>query len=530
MHRKIAVLLCMILVIGSFTGCSKEQQGFIEELEKVSQWEAYDIKLTGTLEGSGQGLSYFMDVPFDGEKVKFEVEGYINVGDECAQLSVEFLDGAKGKIPDFEIFLTPDVICMNRASLMAQSDSNRFDKINEKYISWPTTNELEALQSLKKSKKWYPKVRQIVKDIEVNMPLTQNGRTYTLSLDHDQIGEVSKDYAKELYAHLDEIIALYLEIIEAEMDLVEAPQGEVPTSYGDENYVAYYNTYYNSKAYYEAEAKAFKEEMDRYLSDGEWFEILKYFVQGGVYGSRMTMNTSFKDDSMISSYKGKIQILKQSSISYDVNVEIKKANRHPINLPKEVRKLTLEQYEAYEYVYTSTFYIEKDHCETTVDTVRKMVQEEALENSEYYEVIDGFITKTDTYINLQRVARRFNYVMQYDESKKQYYLVSEDEFAYNDDMQSEETNRLVLRLAAGEITEEEYEKQIQVLFDMYEEKRLIETEGAKHLYVETVTIGEEQYVTLSELEKIGFESKKEMYTDKEGYYGAYIYVYELFEE
>lgn len=535
MHKKIAILLCMILVVGSFTGCSKEQQGFLEELVKVGQWEAYDIKLTGTLEGSMQDLSYRMDVPFEGEKVKFDVEGYINVTDECAQLNVNFLDDAKGKIPDFEIFITPDVVCMNRAYLMVQSDTNRFDKIKEKYVSWPMTDELEALQSFKKSEKWYPKVNQIVKDIEVNMPLTQNGRTYTLNLDHDQIGEISKDYAKGLYAHLDEIIALYLEVIEAEMDLVEAPQGEAPTLYEDENYVAYYDVYYNSKAYYEEEAKEFKEEMDKYLSDGEWFEILKYFVQGAVYGSRVTMNTSFTDDSIISTYKGKTQILKQASIQYDVNVEIKKAERHSVNLPKETRNLTLDQYEAYDYAYRSTFYVEKAYCHTTMEDIRKIVQEEKLDDSGYYEEIGGFTTKSDAYVNLNRVADQFGYVVRYDESKKQYYLVAGDEIVYNYSTQLEEMDQLLLKFAAGEITEEEYMKQLETVTYAYmeeeeDEDEFSEVEGAKHLYVATVTIGDDVYAALSELEKIGFESKKEIITNENSPYGVYIYVYEPFVE
>ena len=511
MHKKIAILLCMILVVGSFTGCSKEQQGFLEEL---------------------QDLSYRMDVPFEGEKVKFDVEGYINVTDECAQLNVKFLDDAKGKIPDFEIFLTPDVVCMNRAYLMVQSDTNRFDKIKEKYVSWPMTDELEALQSFKKSKKWYPKVSQIVKDIEVNMPLTQNGRTYTLKLDPDQVGEISKDYAKGLYAHLDEIIALYLEVIEAEMDLVEAPQGEAPTLYEDENYVAYYDVYYNSKAYYEEEAKEFKEEMDKYLSDGEWFEILKYFIQGAVYGSRVTMNTSFTDDSITSTYKGKTQILKQASIQYDVNVEIKKAERHSVNLPKETRNLTLDQYEAYDYVYSSTFYVEKDYCDTTIEDMRKIVEGEE-DKEEYDTLTDSFTTKSDAYVDLDRVANRFGYVVRYDESKKQYYLVAGDEIVYNYNAQLEEMDQLLLKFAAGEITEEEYMKQLEVVTYTYVEEEadeLAEVEGAKHLYVATVTIGDDVYAALSELEKIGFESKKEIITNENSHYGVYIYVYEPFEE
>lgn len=530
MHKKIAILLCMILVVSSFTGCSKEQQGFLEELVKVGQWEAYDIKLTGTLEGSMQDLSYRMDVPFEGEKVKFEVEGYINLADEYAQLNVEFLDDAKGKIPDFEIFLTPDVICMNRAYLMAQSDSNRFDKIKEKYVSWPITDELEALQSFKKSKKWYPKASQIVKDIEVNMPLTQNGRTYTLNLDHDQIGEISRDYAKELYAHLDEILALYLEVIEAEMDLVEAPQGEAPTLYEDENYVAYYDMYYNSKAYYENQAKEFKEDMDRYLSDGEWFEILKYFVQGAVYGSHLTMNTSFKEDSITSTYKGKTQILKQARMNYDVNVEIKKAQKYPIHLPKETRNLTLEQYEAYDYVYSSTFYVEKDYCDTTIEDMRKIVEAEA-NKEEYDALIDSFTTKSDAYVDLDRVANQFGYVVRYDESKKQYYLVAGDEIVYNYSPQPEEMDQLLLKFAAGEITEEEYMTRLEESTSTYEEEdEFAEVEGAKHLYVAIVRIGDSVYVALSELEKIGFEGKKEIITNENSPYGVYIYVYEPFEE
>jgi len=519
MHKKIAVLLCMMLVVGVFSGCSKEQQGFLEELDKIGQWEAYDFKLTATVDGNLQDLWYYMDIPIEEGKVKFDVEGYINVEDECAQLRVEFLENAKGKIPDIQIFLTPDVICMNRDYLITQSESNRFDRIKEKYISWPTTYELEALQSFKKSEKWYPKISQIVKEIEVNMPLTQNGRTYTLNLNHDQMGEISKDYAKGIYAQLDEMIALYLEMIEEEIDLGEVPQDEIPTSYEDKDYAAYY----------EVQSKEFKEEMDKYFSDGEYFEMLKYFVQGSVYGSVLHMNTSFKEDSMMSTYKGKSQFLKQYSTNYDVAIEIKRAQKHSINLPKEMRKLTLEQREAYDNVEVSTFYIEKGYCDTTIEDIRKVIEQQGIDNSGYYEEIEGFTTKSDAYVNLQTIAYRLNYVLQYDESKKQYYLVSEDEIVHNYNSQSEKMDQLALLFAAGEITKEEYENQL-ASFDSYDDEAFVEAEDAKHLYVDTVEIGRDVFVALSEIKKLGFESKKTIESDKESYYGVYIYVYEPFQE
>lgn len=496
MYRKIAVLLSLVVTVLSFTGCTSTGRNYIEALEKTNEWDAYQIELSGKFEGVFQDETYYdeEDLAEDEEITSEEtrtagqikVEGYINEADEEGHLIINILNEEWGEMPTLDLFFNKEMCYINKDYLLAANDTSRFDKFKEKYIACPLTDEIEAIVSTREALEWNKKSTEILNAIEVDIPFKESEGTYTLALDHKALMDIIMAYGKGIYENREEILGGYAELMD----------GDTGYSVGEA-------------------VNDLEEGMENVFKNEDKVQLYTSLIGPLFEGTSLKMTTSFSDQAMKTAFKGKLQYLDTIDVDVDMTFNKQKAQKRQITFPKDIKILTSEEFEQYSNPFVASYYLYNEHDNISIDKVKKAISELG-----EYDYLECFKANGEWYLDLETLTSYLNYTSRYDKSKGKYYLVADEEMTY--DKVYEALNALDAQYESEEMTDEVYNQKAETIW-----ASLQEVKGAKRLYMNTVKINDYVFVTLSELHKLGFESKEKL---EEGeykeYFAAYLDVYE----
>lgn len=494
MHKKIAVLLSLVMTVLSVTGCTGSGRNYFEELEKVKEWEAYHIEIDGSFEAVFQEETYDDDYALEDEIIpeevrmaaKVKVEGYINEADGEGHLFIDVSNEEWGEMPTMDLFFNKEMVYVNRAYLLAENHVSRFDKFKEKYIAYPLTSEMGAVASLPVASEWDEKSSQIFKNMKVDVPFEVNERAYTVALDHKELMDIVMAYGKGIYENREELLGGYVQLL----------NGELGT--GVEEMIN------------DAE-----ESMENIFANEDKIHLYTSLIRGLFEGTSLEMTTSFSDQAMIGTFKGKLQYLDTVNIDADMSFSKQKAQKRPTAFPKDVKMLTLEEFEQYRNPFIASYYLYSEYDNISMGQIKQVVNQ-----LEEYDYVECFKTDGQWYLDLETLTSYLNYTSRYDEARKKYYLVADEEMTY--DKVYEQLDALAEQYELEEMSNEDYNLKEEAIWASCHE-----IEGAKRLYVETVQMGDYVYVTLSELHKLGFESREEVEQGEyKEYFAAYLDVYE----
>lgn len=295
MKKKVLALLTTLFMLFSFTGCNTEGISLAKELDKVANWEAID-----------ESGSMNIDMTVAGESVKLAADyvAYSNQKDlqmemtltpksvEASGIKLDLTQGTYKLSPikmymDGMKFYVSTSYITELCGFVGVDPSTALD-VSKEYLALDLTAFMESsglnLEELKKSS---ASSYATYEDFDIQLPIKQDGRKYTLELTADQMVDTffglvieSIDSQSELLKETYKAMGL----TDAQIDEVLA---QVKMVYGDETKAVVKPAIKGSTA-----KAVFNFEDDKYTTNLS--AAIKVTVEGESININMTMNDTVK--------------------------------------------------------------------------------------------------------------------------------------------------------------------------------------------------------------------------------------------
>lgn len=314
MKKKVLALFTTLFMLFSFTGCNTEGISLAKEIEKVASWEA--------IEESG---SMNIDMTVAGESVKLAAEytAYSNQKDLQMEMtltpkSVE-ASGVKLDLTQGAYKLSPIKMYMDGMKFYVSTsyitelcgfvgvDPSTVVDVSKEYLALDLTSLVESsglnLEELKNSS---TSNYATYESINVQLPIKQEGRKYTLELTGDQM--------------VDSFFGLVIESINSQEELVK------------ETYKAMGLT---------------DAQIDELLAQVKvvYGDETKAVVKPAIKGSTAKAVFNFEDDKYTTNLSAAIKVTVEGesiSINMTLNDTVKKVSKKAITFPTSVKAYTME--------------------------------------------------------------------------------------------------------------------------------------------------------------------------------------------
>lgn len=314
MKKKVLALFTTLFMLFSFTGCNTEGISLAKEIEKVASWEA--------IEESG---SMNIDMTVAGESVKLAAEytAYSNQKDLQMEMtltpkSVE-ASGVKLDLTQGAYKLSPIKMYMDGMKFYVSTsyitelcgfvgvDPSTVVDVSKEYLALDLTSLMESsglnLEELKNSS---TANYATYESINVQLPIKQEGRKYTLELTGDQM--------------VDSFFGLVIESINSQEELVK------------ETYKAMGLT---------------DAQIDELLAQVKvvYGDETKAVVKPAIKGSTAKAVFNFEDDKYTTNLSAAIKVTVEGesiSINMTLNDTVKKVSKKAITFPTSVKAYTME--------------------------------------------------------------------------------------------------------------------------------------------------------------------------------------------
>lgn len=315
MKKKVLALFTTLFMLFSFTGCNTEGLSLAKELDKVASWEA--------IEESG---SMNIDMTVAGENVKLAADytAYSNQKDlqmemtltpksvEASGVKLDLTQGAYKLSPikmymDGMKFYVSTSYITELCGLVGLDPSTTVD-VSKEYLALDLADTMKAsgldLEALKKSS---ASSYATYEDFNVQLPIKQEGRNYTVELTSDQM--------------VDSFFGLVIESINSQEDVVK------------ETYKAMGLT---------------DAQVDELLAQVKviYGDETKAAVKPAIKGSTAKAVFNFEEDKYTTNLSAAIKVTVEDEsvdINMTLNDTVKKATKKAIAFPTNVKTYTMEE-------------------------------------------------------------------------------------------------------------------------------------------------------------------------------------------
>lgn len=349
MKRKFAVLMSILIMSSSITGCTTQQKAYFDETEKMARWESSETEIAGKMvmkvpvtQELKEGEYQTQELKFETVNVDINAEGYtlnesdgsstkayvkmdlvsdkkelnikdikIYVDNENVYISKNYLDavmGASGQpLPDSIKNMPQEYIIMSTAldtSVMTEEEvaaSAQYQAMSE-YI--------ESMTSPEKRGEILGKASKIMDLIDFSVPVNKTGRTYTIKLNSDQIIDMSVKSIDKTVLNIEEILKI--------MDL--APEFKV-----SKEEIAELRKQYNETG---------KEQIFQAMAVAK--ETIK--------GSEMTTKESFTDSTYKSDIGMKLIMRDMMDMNLTMTQTAKKVEKRELAMPDLKNAVSMDKY------------------------------------------------------------------------------------------------------------------------------------------------------------------------------------------
>lgn len=314
MKKKVLALLTTLFMLFSFTGCNTEGISLAKELDKVASWEA--------IEESG---SMNIDMTVAGESVKLVADyvAYSNQKDlqmemtltpkalEASGIKLDLTQGAYKLSPikmymDGMKFYVSTSYITELCGFVGVDPSTAVD-VSKEYLALDLTDFMKTsgldLEELKNSS---ASSYATYEDFDIQLPIKQEGRKYTVELTADQM--------------VDTFFGLVIESIDSQSELLK------------ETYKAMGLT---------------DAQIDEVLAQVKmvYGDETKAVVKPAIKGSTAKASFNFEDDKYTTNLSAAIKVTVEGesiNINMTMNDTVKKASKKTITFPTSVKTYTME--------------------------------------------------------------------------------------------------------------------------------------------------------------------------------------------
>ena len=205
MKKTLVLIVTAALTIGTMAGCSQTTLNYSKEISNTAKWEATTSDTTGVINVDGQGIK---------EEVTFTATGYTAKDQSYVDMKFNNASG-KIKIPELKEYLDGTTIYINKSYYEETYALNGLPvpaglaNIKEEYIGIDSAsmgmdiNKIRALVTQPDAMVNLGKV--VFGDSDIDLPIVQNGREYTINLNGDQTVDLTSKAIKAVVNNLNNI-------------------------------------------------------------------------------------------------------------------------------------------------------------------------------------------------------------------------------------------------------------------------------------------------------------------------------------
>ncbi|WP_069998886.1 hypothetical protein [Cellulosilyticum sp. I15G10I2] len=203
--KLIAVIMTLLMLLGT-VGCSTEGLNLYEEMKKTSAWEYAESKGNVLVTAEVQGQKFELGADFSGYANTKETQAYVEMQINTIKFSNMSLDV---KMSPVKMYVDNQTLYISKTyftELMQVSGapiSEALNSIEAEFIGIDLNTGTQA--AMLDQKKAMALTEALFKGSEVKVPVTQNGRTYTIELNSDQMVDLSVQFIKEVMNNMDAI-------------------------------------------------------------------------------------------------------------------------------------------------------------------------------------------------------------------------------------------------------------------------------------------------------------------------------------
>jgi hypothetical protein len=233
MKRKIIAMIMTVFMLLATVGCSTEGLNLYGEIKKASAWECEETKGNVAVALEAPGVKVSIGAQFDGYVNTKETNGMVKMTINKLDINAEGnnISISPTKIAPVTMYIDKQIIYISKGyftDLFAVSGApvpKALKDIKAEYIGLDASKGTGAVSfDQKKSMELFEK---LFVGSKVELPVTQNGREYTIELNADQMIDLSAQFAKEMLNSIDEInkisnTGITQKDIDAEKEEIEA--------------------------------------------------------------------------------------------------------------------------------------------------------------------------------------------------------------------------------------------------------------------------------------------------------------------
>lgn len=301
LKKVVAAVMAGTLAMFTMAGCSEQAMNYSKETEKMSSWEGQESKVEGTV-----------NVDLMGQKVdlNFDANGHFNGKEGKGHMEMSFNDpSGTVKVPNIDMYVDNGTAYINKGYYTDAYTMNGLDipavinTIPAQYIGIDSGFSKEQLKSLSSADALNTLKKQFIGDVDIDIPMSQNDREYTVNLNEEQIATMVEKIITGAAGNLDSLSKnLNLGLDSAQI-----------------------------------------EEIKKTLQSDDFKAKLSQ-VKDIIAGSTITTKDTFADDSYTSEINIDLKIKDLGSIKVKANSTSTKSEKKDIEMPLGKVKFTQAQY------------------------------------------------------------------------------------------------------------------------------------------------------------------------------------------
>ncbi|MDR5588950.1 MULTISPECIES: hypothetical protein [Clostridium] len=302
LKKTLSIVMAATLSIFTIAGCSEQGKNYSKELNNLTKWEATSSEFTGemSIEANGENENF----TFSGTSyMKGQTQGHMNFK----------FNSKSGKIniPELDMYLDNGISYISKNYYTQNFTLNGIEapksisNISADYIGIDSGLDMNSLIELTKSPDYLSNLSTQLfgKNNDVEIPMKQNGREYSVNMDSDQIVDLVSKGISGLSENLD-----------------------------------------NSNSTFKL---GLNEEMIKTLKEGVKDPSFKTMLEQAkpmLNGSNISTKEKFTDDSYTAEFNMNVQIAGMAKINIKVNSTSKKAEVKDVSMPVNRVTFTQEQF------------------------------------------------------------------------------------------------------------------------------------------------------------------------------------------
>lgn len=315
--KKIALIVSMLLLIVSFSGCDATQSELYSKIKQTNAWKSTEMNMSGSVSVAMSDESFTLDMG----PIGFKANGYMNTNSTQGYMEITFENKADSvNIPAMKMFIDKSDIYMNKDyftqifELNGKAVPQALQNLDADYIC--LGNSLENVEDLMADPEYiniiYSLYEELATDLGLDIPVTKEGTAYTISLDENKSSDLIVKVVENFVANIDSLNTKY------NLGLTQEDINGVKSGFN-------------------------KEEVS------EAFNELKTIIAG----SNIKVTYDFKDDNNLNSsinIKMPINIPETADspaykleINMTANADSKQIEERKIELPSKVARLTYDE-------------------------------------------------------------------------------------------------------------------------------------------------------------------------------------------